>query len=64
MFTSLKTALADFPEIAQQRWAAWLKKQKMETVIPTEFSAALDLVISFADPVLAGDRIAGRWDSA
>lgn len=61
----LASVLVGYPEIAQSRWAAWLRKQKLETTIPTEFSAVLDYVVSFADPIIsgqAGDR--GLWDPA
>jgi predicted nucleotidyltransferase component of viral defense system len=47
----LGSLLADYPQIAQQRWSAWLRKQRLDTV-PTEFSAVLEMVISFADEII------------
>jgi len=59
----LASVLAGYPEIAQTRWAAWLKKQRLEATIPTEFSVVLDNVISFADPIISGQaRALGSWD--
>jgi hypothetical protein len=59
----LASVLVGYSEIAQARWAAWLRKQKLETSIPSEFSAVLDCVVSFADPIISGqarDRVS--WD--
>ena len=56
--------LTGYPEIAQARWAAWLRKQRLEKTIPSEFSEVLDYIASFADPIIDGtvkDR--GTWDS-
>jgi predicted nucleotidyltransferase component of viral defense system len=60
---SLNTVLAGYTEIAQQRWLTWLKKQQLDTMVPKEFSAVLDTVIVFADPVITGKTIAEAWDS-
>lgn len=60
---ALHTVLADYAGIAQQRWLAWLRKQRMESTVPTEFPAVLGLVVAFADPVIAGDLNAQTWDS-
>lgn len=59
----LASVLVGYPEIAQARWAAWLKKQRLETTIPTEFSVVLDHVVSFADPIISAKaRDLGSWD--
>jgi hypothetical protein len=60
----LKTALADYAGVAQQRWLAWLKKQRLDAAIPTEFSRVLDLVTLFADPVITGEPVTGTWNPA
>jgi predicted nucleotidyltransferase component of viral defense system len=52
----LGSLLADYPQIAQQRWSAWLRKQRLDTV-PTEFSAVLEMVISFADEIITNDTL-------
>jgi hypothetical protein len=59
----LKTVLADYAGIAQQRWLAWLRKQRMESTVPMEFSEILGLIVNFADPVIAGEIYAHTWDS-
>ena len=59
----LASVLVGYSEIAQARWAAWLRKQKLERTVPTEFSAVLDYVVSFADPIITGQvREGGTWD--
>jgi hypothetical protein len=60
---SHESVLADYAGIAQQRWLAWLRKQRMESTVPLEFSAVLGIVVAFADPVIAGDLNAHTWDS-
>jgi hypothetical protein len=60
---ALHSVLADYAEIAQQRWLAWLRKQRMESTVPTVFPTVLGLVAAFADPVIAGDLNAQTWDS-
>jgi hypothetical protein len=41
-----------------------LKKQRLETTVPTEFKTVLDHVGVFADPVIQ-DEVAGKsWDPA
>jgi hypothetical protein len=59
----LTSVLVGYSEIAQARWTAWLRKQKLETTIPTEFSTVLDYVVSFADPIISGQaRDLGSWN--
>jgi hypothetical protein len=53
----LKSVLEGYAEIAQQRWLAWLRKQRLDSAIPNEFAAVLELVGVFADPVIAGPAI-------
>lgn len=61
--TPLASVLIGYSEIGQARWGAWLKKQRLETTLPTEFSVVLDYVVAFADPIItsqSGGR--GTWD--
>jgi predicted nucleotidyltransferase component of viral defense system len=53
----LKVVLEGYEEIAQARWLAWLKKQRLDTAIPNEFSAVLDVVESFSDPLIANNSV-------
>jgi hypothetical protein len=62
--TSLSTALAGYADIGQRRWLTWLQKQRMNSVVPAEFSVVLHNAILFADPVIVGDVIAGMWNPA
>jgi hypothetical protein len=57
----LRPTLAGFPEIAQSRWLAWLRKQRLEAAAPMEFSTVLSLVISFIDPVIGNDPTMNSW---
>jgi predicted nucleotidyltransferase component of viral defense system len=59
----LRFVLADYAPLAQRRWTAWLKKQRIEARVPAEFSTVLDLVTLFADPVMAADDPLGTWNS-
>ena len=56
--------LAGYAAIAQSRWAAWLRKQRLNEVVPTEFSSVLKVVTTFADPIVIGAGSAPRsWDT-
>jgi predicted nucleotidyltransferase component of viral defense system len=65
----LRTALNGYAAIAQTRWRAWLRKQRLDSTIPQDFSVVLGHVVSFADGLIAGgvdqrnwDPIQGRWN--
>lgn len=59
----IRSALTGYAKIAQQRWLAWLKKQRLESTVPAEFSRVLDVVVDFADPVITGEITNEAWDS-
>ena len=48
----LSEVLAGYPVIAQQRWAAWRRKQGLAAMTPARFEDLVDTVITFADPLL------------
>ena len=58
----LKPALAGFPDIAQSRWLAWLRKQRLDTAAPAEFATILEVVVSFAEPLIGNDPAAITWN--
>ena len=58
----LKSVLEGYEQIAQLRWLAWLRKQRLDAAIPNEFSTVLDVIESFADPVIATHSVQ-IWDS-
>jgi predicted nucleotidyltransferase component of viral defense system len=60
--SSLRAALAGFPEVAQARWAAWLRKQRLEAAAPADFSRLLDLVISFGDHIIDDANLRSSWN--
>ena len=55
--TPLRVVLEGYEEVAQARWLAWLKKQRLDTAIPNDFSAVLDVVESFSDPLIANNSV-------
>ncbi|MBS0416183.1 MAG: nucleotidyl transferase AbiEii/AbiGii toxin family protein [Proteobacteria bacterium] len=59
----LETVLEGYEAIAQSRWLAWLRKQRLETVIPNEFAEVLRTVEMFSDPVISGAAIQS-WNPA
>lgn len=61
----LTSVLVGYSEIAQTRWAAWLRKQRLEAGFPIQLSEVLDYIVAFSDPIIsrrAGDL--GAWDPA
>jgi predicted nucleotidyltransferase component of viral defense system len=64
VLTPLRTALAGYAEIAQPRWVAWLRKQRLNNSIPTEFSIVLQSAVSFADWMIERGGAPGTWDPA
>jgi predicted nucleotidyltransferase component of viral defense system len=65
----LRTALNGYSAIAQTRWRAWLRKQRLDNTLPPDFSVVLEHVVSFADGLIAGgidqsnwDPVQGRWN--
>lgn len=58
----LASVLIGYSEFGQARWSAWLRKQRLETAIPTEFAVVLGYVVSFADPIIANESGSrGAW---
>jgi hypothetical protein len=62
--SSLKSSLTGYEDIAQTRWVAWLRKQRLESSIPTQFSSVLEYVTEFADPLIEGGATGKSWDPA
>ena len=59
----LESTLIGFPEIAQSRWLAWLRKQRLKETAPEDFATVLAHIVSFADPVLGNDPTITSWNS-
>jgi hypothetical protein len=49
----LSATLAGYAEVGQQRWLAWLKRNRMDSAMPNDFSKILDLVFAFSDTLTA-----------
>lgn len=60
--TSLGEVLEGFATIAQSRWAAWVRGQRLEDRLPMVFADVLLAVSAFADPVLTRSVRAAEWD--
>jgi predicted nucleotidyltransferase component of viral defense system len=58
----LRTTLDGYAAIAQLRWRAWLRKQRLDSTIPTDFSIVLERMVSFADPLMVGDAAPSSWN--
>lgn len=56
----LRQILDDYALRAQQRWAAWRRKQRLDDRLPESFGDLLDFVITFTDPVLTTTTITQR----
>lgn len=54
----LSVVLDGYAEIAQARWAAWVRKLRLDDRLPSRFAEVLHAVETFAEPVLEA-RVAG-----
>lgn len=45
----LTTALSSLPSLAQSKWSAWIRKQRLQDRLPEQFSEVLDTTAKFAD---------------
>ncbi len=57
----LQEVLEGYADIAQAKWAAWLRRTGYDH-LPEVFEVLLEDVIEFAEPVLAGDLNGRVWD--
>ncbi|HWE89424.1 MAG TPA: nucleotidyl transferase AbiEii/AbiGii toxin family protein [Pseudonocardiaceae bacterium] len=59
--TSLADALDGYAALAQQRWAVWRRRQRLDDRLPARFTDVLDAVIGFANPALTTDLAGRTW---
>lgn len=59
---SLRQTHDGYAAIGQARWAAWRRRQMLESLLPARFSDTLDRVWTFADPLLATAKTTETWD--
>ena len=60
---TLKAVLEGYEEITQSRWLAWLRTQRLDAVVPNDFSAVLNAIEMFSDPVISNVEIQ-TWSPA
>lgn len=56
----LRIILDGYPTLAQAKWAAWRRKQKLDA-LPADFTTLLADYVAFADPALVGEVTGQRW---
>ena len=49
----LAETLSGYPELAQARWRAWRRNQRLETTTPDRFSSLLEAIVTSIDRLLA-----------
>jgi hypothetical protein len=59
---SLRDALDGYAALAQTRWAAWVRRQRLLDRLPLEFAEVLSDVQRFADPIIVEPARTGTWD--
>ena len=60
----LSEVLDGYAELAQARWRAWRRKQRLDDRLPERFDQLLDAVIGFADPAI-NDKVSDwTWNAA
>lgn len=57
----LTEALAGFAPLAQPRWAAWRRRQHLDSTVPEDFADILTAVSTFADPAIIGHTTTLTW---
>jgi hypothetical protein len=48
--------------LAQRKWAAWVRKQRLDDRLPQSFEQVLSTVAGFADPALTGNVAGLAWE--
>lgn len=60
--TPISALIAAYPAIAQTRWEAWLRKQKLSDRAPVDFDDLITAISAFCDPVIADDSGDRTWN--
>jgi hypothetical protein len=60
----LRDILDIYVDLAQSRWTAWRRRQRLESRLPEQFSRILEETILFADPVLTDTVSSAVWLAA
>jgi len=59
--TPLDEALAGYAEIAQNKWSAWVGKQRLSDRLDQDFTSVLQDVFTFAGPAVSGEIKGHTW---
>jgi hypothetical protein len=59
---SMSLALEGYADLAQTKWAAWVRKQRLHDRVPLIFGELLSAIFDFADPLLEGTVAGCVWD--
>ena len=59
----LEEILMGFPLLAQPKWTAWRRRQRLEHQLPENFSGILTAVSLFADPAITDQTEGKSWQS-
>lgn len=59
----LSQVLDGYAVLAQQRWAAWRRKHRLDDRLPQEFAVVLQRVDALADPALTGTSRGQTWSA-
>jgi hypothetical protein len=57
----LSEVLTGYAEIAQDRWRAWVRKQRLDDRLPEHFAMVLHDVMTFAEPAVNGTITGQTW---
>jgi hypothetical protein len=57
----LSEVLTGYAEIAQDRWRAWVRKQRLDDRLPEDFAMVLHDVMTFAEPAVTGTITGQTW---
>ncbi|MQA07714.1 MAG: nucleotidyl transferase AbiEii/AbiGii toxin family protein [Pseudonocardiaceae bacterium] len=60
----LRGSLPRYAELAQSRWAAWRRRQRLDALLPTRFADVLETATALADPILSDANTGAEWHPA
>jgi hypothetical protein len=58
---ALDQVLDGYGALGQVRWAAWVRKQRLEDHLPRDFATVVDAVVRFSEPALQAEILDQRW---
>lgn len=59
----LRALLEGFGDLAQQKWSAWRRKQKLARATPARFADLVEEVLAFGERPLSEADLEATWDS-